>query len=166
MSVRWLLVIVWSHSAANSTECHMKMTAISHMLIAFDGKVKVKCKVVTVLFLNWAPRHEGVLGSVGIAPRIHDLGTRWSWVVSFTPQPLYLQGKSPWYPLDRRLGGPQSRSGRGGDMPVTFAHWNKRDIRLQTAEMRWTAGHSLLDYRRNEYVLEENDVYPVQSKRD
>jgi hypothetical protein len=27
------------------------------------------------------------------------------WVVSFTPQ-----GKSAWYPLDRRLGGPQSRS--------------------------------------------------------
>jgi hypothetical protein len=26
-----------------------------------------------------------------------------------------LQGKSPWYPLDRRLGGPQSRPGRGGE---------------------------------------------------
>jgi hypothetical protein len=26
-----------------------------------------------------------------------------------------LQGMSPWYPLDRRLGGPQSRSGRGGE---------------------------------------------------
>jgi hypothetical protein len=25
------------------------------------------------------------------------------------------QGKSPRYPLDRRLGGPQSRSGRGGE---------------------------------------------------
>jgi hypothetical protein len=25
------------------------------------------------------------------------------------------QGKSPWYPLDGRLGGPQSRSGRGGE---------------------------------------------------
>jgi hypothetical protein len=25
------------------------------------------------------------------------------------------QGKSPWNPLDRRLGGPQSRSGRGGE---------------------------------------------------
>jgi hypothetical protein len=25
------------------------------------------------------------------------------------------QGKRPWYPLDRRLGGPQSRSGRGGE---------------------------------------------------
>jgi hypothetical protein len=34
-------------------------------------------------------------------------------VVSFTPGPLYPQGKSPSYPLDRRLGGPQSRSGRG-----------------------------------------------------
>jgi hypothetical protein len=36
-------------------------------------------------------------------------------VVSFTPQPLYPQGKSSWYLLDRRLGGPQSRSGRGGE---------------------------------------------------
>jgi hypothetical protein len=25
------------------------------------------------------------------------------------------QGKRLWYPLDRRLGGPQSRSGRGGE---------------------------------------------------
>jgi hypothetical protein len=25
------------------------------------------------------------------------------------------QGKILWYPLDRRLGGPQSRSGRGGE---------------------------------------------------
>jgi len=32
-------------------------------------------------------------------------------VFRFTPQPLYPQGKSPWYPLDRRLGGPQSHSG-------------------------------------------------------
>jgi hypothetical protein len=34
-------------------------------------------------------------------------------VVSFTPRPLYPQGKSPWYTLDRRLGEPQSHSGRG-----------------------------------------------------
>jgi hypothetical protein len=54
-------------------------------------------------------------GSGGIVPRILDLGTRWRWVVSFTSRPLYPQGKSPWYPLDRRLGGPQSRSGRGGE---------------------------------------------------
>jgi hypothetical protein len=36
-------------------------------------------------------------------------------VVSFTPRPLYPQGKSPWYPFDRTLVGPQSRSGRGGE---------------------------------------------------
>jgi hypothetical protein len=40
-------------------------------------------------------------------------------VVSFTPWPLYPQGKSPCYPLDRRLGGPQSRSGRGGEENIT-----------------------------------------------
>jgi hypothetical protein len=34
---------------------------------------------------------------------------------SFTPRPLYPHGKSPWYPLDRRLHGPQSQSGRGGE---------------------------------------------------
>jgi len=37
-----------------------------------------------------------------------DLGTRWKWVVSFTPRPLYPCRKSPRYPLDRRLGGPES----------------------------------------------------------
>jgi hypothetical protein len=36
-------------------------------------------------------------------------------VVSFTHRPLYSRGKSPYYPLYRRLGGPQSRSGRGGE---------------------------------------------------
>jgi hypothetical protein len=51
----------------------------------------------------------------GTAQRILDLYTRRRWVVSFTPRPLYHQGKRPWYPLDRRLGGPQSRSGRGGE---------------------------------------------------
>jgi len=31
------------------------------------------------------------------------------------PQLLYPLGKSPWYPLDRRWGGPQSHSGCGGE---------------------------------------------------
>jgi hypothetical protein len=50
------------------------------------------------------------------APRILGLGIRWRWVVSFTPRPLQPLGKSPWYPLDRRMGRPQSRSGRSGDV--------------------------------------------------
>jgi hypothetical protein len=37
----------------------------------------------------------------------------WRWAVSFTARPLYPRGNSPRYPLDRRLGGPQNRSGRG-----------------------------------------------------
>jgi hypothetical protein len=36
-------------------------------------------------------------------------------VVSFTPRPLYPRGKSPRYPLVRKLGGPQSRSGISGE---------------------------------------------------
>jgi hypothetical protein len=54
-------------------------------------------------------------GSGGKAPRILNLDTIWMWVVSFTPRPHNPQGESSWYPLDRRLGGPQSRSGRGGE---------------------------------------------------
>jgi len=53
------------------------------------------------------------LGSGGKAPRILDLCTRWMWVVSrpgrFTPS------ESSWYPLHKRLGGLQSRSGHGGE---------------------------------------------------
>jgi hypothetical protein len=46
---------------------------------------------------------------------IPDLGTRWRWVVSFALLPLYPQGKSRLYPLDRKLGQPQSRSERRGE---------------------------------------------------
>jgi hypothetical protein len=50
-----------------------------------------------------------------IAPLILWRRHRWRWVVSFTPRLLYPQGKNPWYPLDRRLGGPQIPSGRGSE---------------------------------------------------
>jgi hypothetical protein len=53
-------------------------------------------------------------GSGGIAPRI-DFGTTWMWLVSFTSRPLYPWGKSPCYPMSRRLGGPQNRCGHGGE---------------------------------------------------
>jgi len=62
--------------------------------------------------------HEDVLENGGIASHI-DLGTRWMWAVSFTPRSLHPQGNSSRYPLDRRLGGPQSRSGRVCSKKVT-----------------------------------------------
>jgi hypothetical protein len=63
----------------------------------------------------WVQCHEGVLGSGGIAPRIlwprHEIG-----VSGQLHAPAALpQGKSPRYRLDRGLGGPQSRSERGGE---------------------------------------------------
>jgi hypothetical protein len=39
-------------------------------------------------------------------------------VFSFTPRPLYPRGKSPRYPLDRKLGVPQSLSGRRGEEKI------------------------------------------------
>jgi hypothetical protein len=54
-------------------------------------------------------------GSEGMAPRVLDLGTRWRCVISFTSRSLYPQGKSSWYPWDRRPAGPQSRPGRCGE---------------------------------------------------
>jgi hypothetical protein len=39
-------------------------------------------------------------------------------VISFTPRPLYPRRKSLRYPLDMRLGGPQSRSGRRAEEKI------------------------------------------------
>jgi hypothetical protein len=58
-------------------------------------------------------RHMG--GEVVQLLLILNLGTRWGWVVSVTPRPRFTPGeRTPRYPLDRRLGRPQSRSGRRG----------------------------------------------------
>jgi hypothetical protein len=46
----------------------------------------------------------------GVAVQIH-CSTRWRWVVYFTLWPLYPWGRSPWYPMDRRVGGPKNHSG-------------------------------------------------------
>jgi hypothetical protein len=52
------------------------------------------------------------MGSGCIDPRFLDLDTSCSRIVSFTLLKPYHWGKSPWYPLDSRFGGPQSWSGR------------------------------------------------------
>jgi hypothetical protein len=38
--------------------------------------------------------------------------------MSFTPLLFYPRGKSPRYPWDRKLGGPQSRSERNGEEEI------------------------------------------------
>jgi hypothetical protein len=78
-----------------------------------EFKKGVKVKVKLSLFLTKHHAMKTYWGSGGIVPRILDLGTRWrEWSAS---RPLYPPAKSLRCPLDRRLGGPQSRSGRGGE---------------------------------------------------
>jgi hypothetical protein len=67
---------------------------------------------------NLALCHEDIWRSGCIDPRFLDLGTSCRWVVSFTPWTLYPQGNFPRYPLDRRLGGPQYRSGKRGEEKI------------------------------------------------
>jgi hypothetical protein len=60
-------------------------------------------------------------GGVKYGSRVLNLGTGWRTVVGFIFLSFYPRGYSPRYPLDRRLGGPQSRSGRYEDEKKTLA---------------------------------------------
>jgi hypothetical protein len=83
---------------------------------SFLSRIKVQVKL-SLCLTNQALCREGVWRSGRIDPYF-DLGTSWRWVVSFTPLPLYPRGKRLRYPLVRRLGGPQSRSGRHGEVQI------------------------------------------------
>lgn len=52
------------------------------------------------------------------------LDTGWKWVVSFTLQPHYPQGKSFRYAQNKKLNGPQSRSGRSRLISCTYRESN------------------------------------------
>jgi hypothetical protein len=110
----------------------MKVWTSRRVIIIEKGKV--------VPVLNYAPRHEGVLGEWMHSSTHFDLGITWRWVVSFTPRPLYPKGKIPWYPLDRRLCGPQSRSGRSGEekIPIPRQESNPRTPVVQPVTQRYT----------------------------
>jgi hypothetical protein len=69
-------------------------------------------------------------------------------VVSPKPLPLYPQEKSPQYPLDRRLGGPQSRSGRGGEKTKK----NTRRVRKKCIKKKEETGNKKVN-KRNEYEM-------------
>jgi hypothetical protein len=73
--------------------------------LCLDFPVKVNVKVSPC-----SRPHGPRWGSRGIAPLFHDFGTRWGWVVIITPWPPLPPEKTQ-YPLYRRLGGPQGRSG-------------------------------------------------------
>jgi hypothetical protein len=59
--------------------------------------------------------------------------------VSFTLWPLYSQGNSPWYLLDRRLGGVQNRSGRGDEEKNSQPISGLEQPIIQPVAQRYTA---------------------------
>jgi hypothetical protein len=67
------------------------------LALTWGSTIKVKVRFFPVF--KKASRHDDALGSGGIAPRILNLGIRWSWVVTFRPLPLYHRDKSPRHPL-------------------------------------------------------------------
>jgi hypothetical protein len=84
---------------------------LGKVLTTANCKKTGKGKVSVVLTKHHATKTYWGCGD--IARYLLNLSTRWMWVVTITSRPLNPQGKSPRYPLDRRLGGSQSRSGRG-----------------------------------------------------
>jgi hypothetical protein len=55
----------------------------------------IKVKIKLSLFLTKLHAMKTYWGSGGIALRILDLATRWRWMVSFTPRPLYPRERAP-----------------------------------------------------------------------
>jgi hypothetical protein len=99
--------------------------------------IGVKVKVVPVHNQSsttpWRRKGQWMYRSTFSWPR-----TSWKWVVRLTPQPLYPRGKSPRYPLDRRLGGPQSRSRRRGENCWPYRDSNSDPSVVQPVTSRYT----------------------------
>lgn len=59
--------------------------------------------------------------STGIATNILNLSTKWRYVVSFMPWPLYSLGRTPWYLLLRSLSGLQRQSWCAGHQKISYS---------------------------------------------
>jgi hypothetical protein len=86
----------WSLSWDRWTQYALFHSISLWSVVILSSHIKVKVKLSLCLTKYHAMK--AYWGSGRIAPRI-DLGTRWRWVVSFTPRPLYSQGKEPLVPI-------------------------------------------------------------------
>jgi hypothetical protein len=66
------------------------------------------------------------------------------WVISFTLRPLCPRGKRPRYHLDRRLGGPQRRSGRFGENSWPYRDSNSDFWIVQPAITTYATAYPIL----------------------
>jgi hypothetical protein len=90
------------------------------VVIPHESTILCKCEQIVPLF-NYVIKHHTMkaYGVVEVKSHLfflpfHQMEVR----VSFTPLPHYHRGKNPRYPLDRSLGGPQSRSGRHAEEKI------------------------------------------------
>ena len=109
-------------------------------------------------------------GRRGIAPLIHNLGTRWSWVDNFTNWPIYVR-KELRHPLNRRLGGPQRGSGRFLEKAYFFPNRIRTQNRPARSEsLQWQSYMyiCILRYRvqilMNFHLFTEVDVFTIRVK--
>jgi hypothetical protein len=103
------------------------------------------------------PRHEGVLGCGCLAPSIFKLSTRRGGGSASRPRPPYSQGMNFQYPLDRRLGGSQNRSGPEIGLHSCILQ-NKMNMRIKLKLIRFNIIllHNLLFYyvnSKSNYIL-------------
>jgi hypothetical protein len=77
--------------------------------IRSDTEAKLKAKLKLSLCLT---KHHSMKAYWGVEVKLHsfDLGSGQLYALA-----TFSQGKSPQYPLNRKLGGPQNCSGRGGE---------------------------------------------------
>jgi hypothetical protein len=68
------------------------------------------------------------MGQWRYSSTILDLDTRWRWVVSFKPRPLYSRGNRPRYQVDSRLGGPE-RSVDVVEKRKAFPCWESKQLK-------------------------------------
>ena len=93
------------------TRTHTTILSLRVLLKLYQKSLKRKWKGKGFPFHAMKPRKS----TGGIAPPILNLGTRLRWAVNITPRPLYLQRKTPRYPLIMRLGVFQCRAERFGE---------------------------------------------------
>jgi hypothetical protein len=103
-NARWMVCWGLSYGASPTLPPTTVVPLLIAVLATHNTQLPSAGKVVPVL--NSSPCQESVRGTEVIVPCILNLDDR------FKLQSLYLRGKNPWNPFDRRMGGYQSRSGQ------------------------------------------------------